>query len=202
MKPSVGLSAFVDFCLAHGRERVRIVREIRDGADSKFDLYAPLRRAIVDMHAEQKVLDPTVLDQVRLASPSEHRHFPPCIAGHKKFLAKNSGLVWFEPPLRDYPIGPIAVRIDPEIGLIIDRKPHVLKMYLRRTTVEKLRVELLTTLMEMAMRATWPSTTFGVLDVRRGRFHAYKPASIPNTKANVVLGHAEAAAFGSLWTSA
>lgn len=56
--------------------------------------------------------------------------------------------------------------------------------------------------MQMAMSVTWPGTTFSVLDVRRGRFHAYKPASIHITKANVALLQAEAAAFGSLWTSA
>ena len=197
---NVSFSHFIDFCLAHGRERVRIVREIRAGQDSRFDLYAPLRRALIDVHAEHKPIETVEAMAATRVDPIEHRHFKVVVAGYRKFMKRTPG-VWFEPPMRDYPIGPVVVRVDPELGLRFGGSAHVLKMYLRATPIERLRVELATTLLQMSLGEVWPGVVWSVLDARRGRFHDYKPATIPVTKANVALLHSEACAFGSLWTN-
>jgi hypothetical protein len=198
---NVSLSHFIDFCLANGRERVRLVREIRHGKDSRFDLYAPLRRALVDYHVEGPTKAPLSAFAESRADFHERRHFGPAVNGYLRFLKRQGEMQWFEPAMRDYPLGPAVVRVDPELGLMIEGRPHMLKLYLRQSAPERLRTELLTTLMQMSMQTVWPGTTFAVLDARRGRFHPYKMATVATTKDHIALLHAEAAAFGSLWTN-
>jgi len=203
---NVSISHFVDFCLANGRERVRLVQEIRRGQDNRFDLYAPLRRALVDHHAQVPTSVPLAGFAESRTDPYERKHFGPVVNGHMRFLKRQGEMQWFEPAMRDFPLGPspfgpTVVRVDPELGLMIGGRPHMLKLYLRQGALERLRTELLTTLMQMSMQTVWPGVVFAVLDARRGRFHPYKMAPIATTKDHIALLHAEAAAFGSLWTN-
>lgn len=193
---SISLSYFVDFVLTSGTSRLTSVKQLKQGKDERFsDFYRPVREAIVDMH--EKGLDTGVLDDLlySLVDPREKRIFPRVTAGYKRFL-RQGRMTWFEPPMRDYPLGPLSVRVNPEVGLLIDGRPHAIKLYFRGDPLSPQRVMVVNQLLSNALSATWPGTVFGILDVRRAKLYPYRP------KTEVVhLLRAEAASLSSLYAA-
>lgn len=191
---SISLSYFVDFVLTSGTGKLTSVKQLKQGKDERFsDFYRPVREAIVDMH--EKGLDTGVLDDLltSLVDPREKRIFPKVVSGYRKFLRQGK-MTWFEPPMRDYPLGPISVRVNPEIGLLIDGRPHAIKLYFRGDPLSPQRTMVVNQLLSNAMSATWPGTVFAVLDVRRAKLFPHRP------KSEVAhLLRAEAASLSSLY---
>jgi hypothetical protein len=105
-------------------------------------------------------------------------------------------MTWFEPPMRDYPLGPISVRVNPEIGLLIDGRPHAIKLYFRGDPLSPQRIVVVNQLLANALSTTWPGTVFSVLDVRRARLYPYRPKSEVG-----LLLKAEAASLSTLYSA-
>lgn len=193
---SISLSHFVDFVLTSGTGKLTSVKQLKQGKDERFsDFYRPVREAIVDMH--EKGLDTATLDDLltSLVDPREKRIFPKVVSGYKKFL-RQSKTTWFEPPMRDFPLGPMSVRVNPEVGLLIDGRPHAIKLYFRGDPLSPQRTMVVNQLLFNAMSATWPGTVFAVLDVRRSKLYPHRPRT--------EVGHllrAEAASLSSLYAA-
>lgn len=193
---SISLSYFVDFVLTSGTGKLTSVKQLKQGKDERFtDFYRPVREAIIDMH--EKGLDSGVLDDLlaSLVDPREKRIFPKVVSGYRKFLRQGK-TTWFEPPMRDYPLGPISVRVNPEVGLLIDGRPHAIKLYFRGDPLSPQRIMVVNQLLANALGSTWPGTVFSVLDVRRAKLYPYRP------RTEVVhLLRAEAASLSSLFAA-
>jgi len=193
---SISLSYFVDFVLTSGTGKLTSVKQLKQGRDERFsDFYRPVREAIVDMHT--KGLDTIVLDDLlsSLVDPRERRIFPKVVNGYRKFLRQGK-MTWFEPPMRDYPLGPLSVRVNPEIGLLIDGRPHAIKLYFRGDPLSPQRILVVNQLLANALSTTWPGTVFSVLDVRRARLYPYRPKSEVG-----LLLKAEAASLSTLYSA-
>lgn len=192
---NISLDNFVDYCLTTGPGRVSLVRQLKQGEDERFsDFYRPLRDAIVDMHTKGE--DPhDALDQAlaRRSDPRERRLFPKAIHGYRRFLQTDK-MVWFEPPMRDYPLGPIGVRAAPEVGLLIGGRPHAIKLYFRGDELPPERAMLTNQILSSALGATWPGTVFATLDVRRAKLVPYRPKF-----ELMALLRAEATGLSHLW---
>jgi hypothetical protein len=191
---SISLTYFVDFMLTAGTGRLTSVRHIEGRPDERYsDFYRPVREAIVDMH--RKGLDTRVLADFvsSLVDPREKRIFPKVIIGYGKFLRQQRKLTWFEPPFREHALGSMSVRVNPELGLLIDGRPHAIKLYFRGEPLSPQRAVLVNEILSGALASTWPGTVFGVLDVRRAKLFAHQP------KVGVGrLVRAEAASLASL----
>lgn len=188
---SVSTQEFVDFVLTSGTGRLTQVKQVKAGV-RVADFYLPMREAIVDMHRSGLAED--VLDDLlsSLIDPRERRIFPKVVNGYKKFLRQGK-TAWFEPPMRDYSMGPLSVRVNPEIGLLIDGRPHAIKLYFRNDPLSPQRIVVTNQLLTNALSTTWPGTVFSILDVRRARLYPYRP------KAEVgLLLKAEAQCLASL----
>lgn len=189
----VPMNQFVDFVFTAGPSRVRAVRSFKEGAKLFVDFYKPIRERIVNAHEKGLDVHESLSDFLaERVDPREKRIFPKIAQGYRKFL-RGSKVTWFEPPLRDYPIGPLSVRVSPELGLLMGDKPYMTAMYFRGDPLSPQRVMVINELMGMAFAATWPGVTFSVLDVRRGRIFPHRPKS-----EIVSLLRAEAACFANL----
>jgi hypothetical protein len=190
------MAQFIDYVLTSGTGKLTAVKQIKAGHDERFsDFYRPVREAIAEMHRAD--LDTVVLDDLlaSLVDPRERRIFPKVVTGYKKFLRSAAKVAWFEPPMRDYPLGPLAVRVAPEIGLLINGQPHAIKLYFRGDPLDPQRIVVTNQLLVDALQVTWPVVVFAVLDVRRARLFRAKPK--PEVGA---LLNAESLSFASLWS--
>jgi hypothetical protein len=193
---SIGLASFVDYVLTSGTGKLTAVKQIKAGHDERFsDFYRPVREAIAEMH--RAGLDTVVLDDLvaSLVDPRERRIFPKVVTGYKKLLRSFAKMTWFEPPMRDYPIGPITVRVAPELGFLINGRPHAIKLYFGGEPLDPQRILVTNQLLASALATTWPGTVFAVLDVRRARLYPYRP----KTEVGLLL-KAESLSLASLWS--
>jgi hypothetical protein len=170
---SIPMSTFVDFMLVAGTSRLAAARQLKND-EPPTDFYKPAREAIVDMH--EKGVGADVLDELVVGqrTPRDLRVFPRVIGGYRKFL-RSGTMTWFEPPMRDWPLGPLAVRIAPELGLMIGGRPHAIQLYFRAEPPVADYIRLTTSALNGALARTWPGTVFALLDVRRARLYPHRP---------------------------
>lgn len=193
----ISMSYFVDFVLKAGTPKLTGVREFKERKDELYtDFYRQIREAIVDMHKSGK--PDAVLDDFLAAQRDERRRriYPCIVAGYRKFLASGK-MKWFDPPVGVHRLGDLEIKINPEIGLIIDGTPHLIKMYFRGEPLSAKRTSVILNLLMNSLGESNPGTTFAVLDVRNAKLHSFKT---PNPRLNVLL-RGEAASFATIYNA-
>ena len=107
-------------------------------------------------------------------------------------------MTWFDPPRNVYGHAGIDVAINPELGLLVDGRRHIIKLYLKADPLTKLRVDLITVLMEVSLRTEChPDDLLCLLDVRQAKLFTVS-AAIKPTRAVV---DAELTYVAALWPS-
>lgn len=192
----ISLTYFVDFVLKAGTPKLTGVREFKENKDEIYtDFYKPVREAIVEMH--KTGVSDRCLDQFlgSLTDERRKRIYPSIVEGYRKFLS-SAKITWFNPPAGTYPIGGVEININPELGLIIDGTPHLLKMYFRGEPLSSKRVQVVLNLLTASgLSASVPGCVFAMLDVRKARLHTLKS---PNPRLNLLL-RGEAASFSTIY---
>jgi hypothetical protein len=194
----ISMTYFVDFVLKAGTPKLTGVREFKERKDELYtDFYRQIREAMVDMHRTgkpDKVLD----DFLKAQTDERRRRIYPCVAaGYRKFLA-SAAMTWFDPPAGIYRLGELEINVNPELGLVIDGKPHVIKMYFRGEPLSAKRMTVILNLLMNGLEGIAPpGTIFGVLDVRNARLHTFKA---PNPRLNLLL-RGEAASFATIYAA-
>jgi len=194
----VSLTYFVDFVLKSGTSKLTGVREYKERKDEcSTDFYRPIREAIVEMH--KKGLPLATLEDVTRAQEDEKRkkHYPLVIEGYRRFLAsgpKNH----FEPPRAALSLGALSLDVNPELGLVMDGKPHLIKLYFRSEPLDRRRTALVLDLLARGLGETNPERIPAVLEVRTGKLHTN---ATTNPRMELLL-RGEAASFAAMYAAA
>jgi hypothetical protein len=198
----ISLTEFVDFTLESGAGQVRLVREVKEragrGYDVRSDWYKQLREQIIELHRTGRMED-AALDEWLALQPNERKmpSYVSRVGGFKIFLAGKT-LTWFSPPTGRWTDGDLEVRINPELGLIIDGIRTVVKLHLKAKAFTADRAESAFALMDEELRPkVATSTRFAVLEVATGRLVLPNPKWDPSDMR--ALLRAQAQAFQSLW---
>jgi hypothetical protein len=196
--PRISLTDLVDIVSLSGSPKATRVAEAKKRADYKpaFDFYKPLREHIVSTHkdggnrGDLDSLMPTIRDSRKKGN------FPEAIKGYSRWWGRKD-LSWFRPSRMLYAKSGIEVIVNPELGLSIDGHRHLVKLYFKDERLSKLRVDVITALMEEALRAgTDADVAMSVLDVRRAKLFTVRPATVHHA---VVMAEAELAYIAALW---
>lgn len=195
--PSLSLTDLVDIVSKSGTPKATRVATVKTRPDymPAFDFYKPLREHIVEIHrqgGDRKALEALLS---RLDDQKKLTNYPGAIEGYRKWWGRKR-LEWFDPPKGSYVRGGMEVTVNPELGLRIDGTPHLVKLYFKADPLSRLRVELITVLMEATLR---PKCEHGelmsVLDVRKSKLFTL---SSPVAPAKAVVD-AELAYVAALW---
>lgn len=194
----VSLTYFVDFVMKSGTPKLTIVRDFkeRDKYEPFMDFYKNVREVMVEAH--QGPTPKKALDRFLASVKDEKKRkvYPGIIRGHKKFLGRKS-VEWFQPPTAVCKIGDMSVGVNPELGLLIDDVPHVIKLYFKEGRLVQNRVSSIVHLMTLALNNAAPGSVFGLLDVRHSRLHMLRAAN-PSLGA---LLEGEAASFAAMYAA-
>ena len=194
----VSLTYFVDFVMKSGTPKLTVVRDFkdRDKYEPFADFYKMIREAMVESH--KGPLPKKALDKFFTVVKDEKRRkvYPHIIKGHKRFLGRKS-VTWFQPPTGICRIGEMDVSVNPELGLLIDDVPHVIKLYFKEGRLVSNRVSAIVHLMNRALSQAAPGSVFGLLDVRHSKLHVLKA---PNPGLHALL-EGEAAAFSTMYSA-
>ena len=194
----ITLTDFVDFSLSTGSSRVVKVKEIkgRGKYDPAGDFWKGFRSGVVDLHRNgtmsAKAIDGIVAAQT---NATKSRRYADAAAGYKKFLGKKT-YPWFPAPSNRWVQGPLEVKVNPELGLDVDGKKTITKLYFKNESPTRSRVQAVLAVMEVAL-PFGSSSSFAVLDVANGRL--MRPDGRWNKSDMQTLLIAEAGAFVDIW---
>ena len=195
--PRLSLTDFVDIAASSGTSKANKVRAIKNRPpyNPAFDFYKPLRDHIEKTHSSSKgktdleKLLPSLTDKKKINA------YPILISRYQKWWGKKD-LNWFTPPTGIYNDHGIDVSVNPELGLIIDGIPHLVKLYFKSELLTKNRVDVILFLLDSQLSSLSPTdTTMSVLEIRRSKL--YTPTvHIPELTA---ILSAELAYVSALW---
>lgn len=197
--PSLSLTDLVDVVSKAGTPKATKVAEVKNRKPYQpaTDFYKPFRDGLIVIHQKGKDKKGLLDLQNSLTDPKKIANYPDVIDGYRKWWGKKT-ISWFEPPRNTYGHAGIDVAVNPELGLVVDGKRHVIKLYLKADPLTKLRVDLITVLMEVSLRSKCqPDDILALLDVRHGKLFTVS-AQLKPTKAVV---DAELAYVAALWPS-
>lgn len=128
----ISLTQFIDFTLTQGIARVKCVKDIKyqEPYHPAKDFWGILREAIKYAHQNNLGLD--YLDTVMSKINDERRlnNYPIAIKQYKKFC-RNKDIEWFDNGNSFWSMNSLFIRSTPELGLIINGKPHLVKLYFK-----------------------------------------------------------------------
>lgn len=175
MEP-ISLTTFVDFVSKQGMPKLTVVRRaLNSSYDVRADFYKRIREALVRIHRDGAPVE--LLEEVmeRVEHSVKRKNFPRVVDGYKHFKEqvcdKAASVDWFDPPRGTWEGDGVAIRVNPELGLVIDGTPHLLKLYFKEEKLQGNRVQVILHLIRSTHSDRLPpGCRVAVLDLRRGRF--------------------------------
>jgi hypothetical protein len=195
--PRISLTDFVDIVSKAGTPKVTKVKDVKNRSEYSpaADFYKKVRECIVDAHRQN--LPKAALAKLLAAITDEKKlaHYPEVVQAYTKWWGRKK-LVWFQPPAAVFSAHGVEVNVNPELGLSINGKPHVIKLYFKGEPLSKNRIDIATHLMEVRLRPKCPNgEVMAILDIRSGRL--INPA-VPISALTAALD-AELAYIAALW---
>jgi hypothetical protein len=196
----ISMTDFVDFVISSGSPKLTKVRQVkgRGDYDPATDFWRPLRDGLVAFHANGGT-DKAILDRLA-ANQSDTKkvgRYGECVKGYKKFLGRKHH-TWFTPSANVWVAGALGIRVNPELGLELNGRRLLVKLYFKSEDLSKRRADLLLELMDQALGAANPGVDLAVLDVPRGKL--FTSAAANTGLLPLLLG--EAASFSTMWQHA
>lgn len=193
----ISLTDFVDFVNRPSMTgKLHKVREIkhRGPYSTSSDFYRPVREAIIRTHAAGA--DKWQL-KVLLARSNAGGRYDAMADAYLGWWGQRR-IEWFEPGWQIGSLLGLPISVNPELGLEIDGRPHLIKLYFKDDTLPHTLSDIAARLMARALREQSPrDVVYAVLDVRRKRL-----LCMPDNPDLDILVDAEVAAFTALWSQA
>lgn len=189
-----------DFCAVAARKgtpKERKVSEIKKRPPwlPMTDFYKQLREGITRVHREGSPKE-SLMDMVPGLTDRKKGSYEALIKGYIEWWAGRN-LVWFKPPRAVHVEGDVMVTLNPEVGVLINGQPHIIKLFLKKS--DKLTPEVadkVTSFMELALREeVQPNAVMCILDVRKGTLYVGSPL----TAKRAIAVKAELVFISKIW---
>jgi len=191
----VPLSNFLDFVLKSGTPKLTVVQQFKqqDKYDPKTDFYKKLREEVISCLSRGKNVT-SLMPWADTVTEKKRKAYRLAVGGVGKFIGRKA-IQWFEPPRQNHELGPMTVIVNPELGLVLNGQPHVIKLYLKDEPLKGNRAELILHLMRTSLGPDVDGKKLGVLDARAGKLFS----AIPKTRGLDALLLGEAASFAAMF---
>ncbi|WP_366294320.1 hypothetical protein [Paenibacillus sp. AN1007] len=201
-KIPISFTQFMEFTTKQsGPAKVSTVRKVKYSEYSPAtDYWRDLRLAIREVHEKNYSID--YLDHiVQKANDKKKSNYADTVEQYKKFI-KNKHIEWFQPADAHWSFNGLFVRSTPELGLFINGKPHLLKLYFKERSekLDKRKAASPLTLMTTSDRAhNDQQASISLLNVMKCRMFESTPSDVTSDRLLSLQG--EAAHFIQIWNS-
>lgn len=196
----ISLSRFAAFCQADGSDKdaeVAMIKREQGLYSGALDYWALLRAQILAHHEFPPSPDGGALDAAVQLAPDERRwQYARAVAEYRQFLAGRTVSLIGRPRPAVWLHRGLQVQVNPELHLMVDGGPLLIKLYLRSPSAQALSSDTAEALVQLI------DSTHGhlglplVFDVFRGR--VFGPPRWAQPAADRL--QAEAAAFVAIWS--
>ena len=201
----VTMTTFVDFVAARsGTPKLTAVKQAKAQYQAQYDpatdFYKPLRECIVDA-AQRNLSGTESLNKIHSVLVNLNTRkldsYQECGEGYKRWRGRKN-IIWdnnFRSEGSEWTQDRLTIRINPELGLLINGKRHIVKLYFKSTELSQFRLETTYYLLKQYHHKMHDELNVGVLDLRRGQLRG------PNREIAGIeyLLAGEAAAFQTMW---
>ena len=192
----ISLTTLMDFVGKTGPPRVTCVREAHARYATDYhpmmDFWRPLREAVAIAHQSGGTL--ATLDTLPgRVSERKREHYRNGVEGYRKFI-RNRQIGWFQAASSLWSAHGLSVKINPELGLVIDGRAHHVKLYLRKEPLQRPAAQSILYLLGQLPAGEHDATPL-VLDVLRAK--SFEPNRRTERMGPLLEG--EAAAFVAMW---
>lgn len=196
-KIKISLTDFVDFVSKSGTSKLTKVKQIKDRPtyNPAFDFWKKMRDEIILFHKESKK-NKDCFDEIllKLVDKKKLGRYPDVIGGYKKFLGKKT-ITSFKVYKTVWTNNDLEVRINPELGLIINNKKYIIKLYFKSEKLSKARVDIILLLLKERYKVELTKgIDVAILDIQNNKLITSK--SIKNIMP-LLIG--EANSFETIW---
>lgn len=195
--PTITLTTFVDFVGATGTARIPKVRDAKrfyeQGYAPERDFYKPLRESIETCFARGWSAAELKKALADVSDPKKIDNYEDCRQGLTKWVGRKK-ITRRAPTRGAWKSGTVEVGINPELHLVVNGVPHLIKLYLKADPLSKQKANVVLYLLGKLAPS---GTTVAVLDVRRSKLFT-PTVAISGMEA---LLKAEAAALATMWSS-
>jgi len=176
--PRISLTDFVDFVTRSGMPKLTKVKQLKHRAEYSpyADFYRPFREAVIAAHAEGRGKASIAEAALRrFEGDGRRHHIVDLCAAYGSWWGRRA-LDFFPPPTSTRHLGGLDLTINPELGLLIEGRAHVIKLYLKEPALSRRYAEIAAALMHESLAGQPPSgAIMAILDVRRRRLHCLAP---------------------------
>lgn len=195
-KTAISLTDFIDVVLKSGVPKATKVRQIkyRRGYSAARDFYKGIREKIIEMHS-RKLRFEDLIQFSKTVHIKKRAHYDNIASTYGKWVG-NKNVRWVNPPRGLYAGNKIDIRVNPELGLVINNLPHIIKLYFKADELKKNRAVHIYQMMEETLRDTSPaSAQMAILDINRSKLFTF---SGPDPLVSATI-KAELAYIESIW---
>ncbi|AFQ20044.1 hypothetical protein P9149_01945 [Bacillus thuringiensis] len=177
----VGLTQFLDFTLKGSAAKTNFVKNLKSQPDyhPAFDFWKQLRDTIIKFH--QKDLPFECFETlIQTVDQRKKQNYIDVIKQYKKFI-KNKDVTWFDPGKSNWISDDLVVRSSPELGLLINDEPHLIKLYFKgkKERIDRYNINsTLTLLNESTFSIDHENVNYTVLNIQKNK--TYTNNSINN----------------------
>ncbi|MBJ2234950.1 hypothetical protein ACAW49_19295 [Pseudomonas sp. Env-44] len=198
--PRISLTDVVDIISKSGTPKATKVSQIkyRQSYSPQTDFYKALREGIVSVHQNSHSKKELYEILKFLTDEKKIKNYPKAIQGYEKWWGKKN-IAWNAPFSSNYSFQGIDIGINPELGLVIEGEPFLIKLYLKDEPLQKLRIDIVLALMVTALSGgAVADCKMAVLDVRNGKLFCSSNDSLSQAKLMKMV-NAELAYVSALW---
>lgn len=198
-KPSIGLTQFLDFTLKGSSAKTTMVKSIKyqDDYHPAFDYWKPLREGIRKFH-ENGYSNDYLLTLANDVPQAKRKNYLEAVKSYLKFT-KNKDIEWFTPGKSNWYSDDLTVRSSPELGLIIDGVPYLIKLYFKgkNERIDKHKCRSSLTLLSQSNFAIEhpPEVKPAILNIQKGNLISEGASTIEHS----IALKSEAAQFMFIW---
>ncbi len=170
-KINIGLTQFIDFSIRQSISRVNFIRQVKyqNEYQPAFDFWKQLRDAIKAMHENNYSLS-YLHDLPERVTLKKREKYTLAIKNYSKFI-KAHKIETFDAGQSFWSFDKLIVRSTPELGLIIDGSPYLIKLYFKGNS-EKIIIrntKIALTLMKASVNSLNLLYPPAILDVSKAR---------------------------------
>ncbi|MBY5231286.1 hypothetical protein ABH61_21065, partial [Bacillus paranthracis] len=127
----VGLTQFLDFTLKSSAAKTNFVKNLKSQPEYHpvFDYWKQLRETVIKFHKNKLAFD-CFETLVQTVDQKKKQNYIDVIKQYKKFI-KNKDVSWFDPGKSHWLSHNLIVRSSPELGLLINDEPHLIKLFFK-----------------------------------------------------------------------